>query len=131
MAIIPDRDYTFIFGEVVEFCKKGAFDPKTMGSCPKVGLRAQMAEEYGSHPCTFEIKKTGMVRIVENGSNRVLIGHKVTAGDIYRSCQTKDAPIKDWVKLAVKRCRANDFPTTASLAKPSSSWTLPGRTTSS
>eukprot|EP00932_Pfiesteria_piscicida_P018807 SRR837773.5654.p2 GENE.SRR837773.5654~~SRR837773.5654.p2 ORF type:complete len:378 (+),score=200.54 SRR837773.5654:81-1136(+) len=81
-----------------------------MGSCPNVGLMAQKAEEYGSHPCTFEIKKKGTVRIVENGSNRVLMGHKVSAGDIYRSCQTKDAPIKDWVKLAVKRCRANDFP---------------------
>mmetsp|Transcript_65637 Transcript_65637/g.189225 ORF Transcript_65637/g.189225 Transcript_65637/m.189225 type:complete len:337 (+) Transcript_65637:3-1013(+) len=71
---------------------------------------AQKAEEYGSHPCTFEIKKPGTVRIVVNGSNRVLLGHKVNAGDIYRSCQTKDPPIKDWVKLAVKRCRANDFP---------------------
>merc|ERR1711979_68828 len=71
---------------------------------------AQKAEEYGSHPCTFEIKKTGTVRIVGNGSARGLMGHKVQAGDIYRSCQTKDAPIKDWVKLAVKRCRANEFP---------------------
>jgi isocitrate dehydrogenase len=71
---------------------------------------AQKAEEYGSHPCTFEIKKSGTVRIVVNGSERVLLGHKVKAGDIYRSCQTKDAPIKDWVKLAVRRCRANEFP---------------------
>eukprot|EP00932_Pfiesteria_piscicida_P009771 SRR837773.20561.p2 GENE.SRR837773.20561~~SRR837773.20561.p2 ORF type:complete len:632 (-),score=343.59 SRR837773.20561:54-1835(-) len=111
LATIPDRGYACVFDEVVEFCKKnGAFDPKTMGSCPNVGLMAQKAEEYGSHPCTFEVKKTGTVCIVENGSNRVLLGHKVKAGDIYRSCQTKDAPIKDWVKLAVKRCRANDFP---------------------
>jgi len=111
LATIPDRGYACFFDEVVEFCKKnGAFDPKTMGSCPNVGLMAQKAEEYGSHPCTFEIKKSGTVRIVVNGSEKVLMGHKVEAGDIYRSCQTKDAPIKDWVKLAVKRCRANDFP---------------------
>jgi len=111
LACIPDRGYACVFGEVVEFCKKnGAFDPTTMGACPNVGLMAQKAEEYGSHPCTFEIKKPGTVRIVTNGTNRVLMGHKCQAGDIYRSCQTKDAPIKDWVKLAVKRCRANDFP---------------------
>merc|ERR1719446_792633 len=111
LATIPDRGYGMVFDEVVEFCKKeGAFDPKTMGSCPNVGLMAQKAEEYGSHPCTFEVKKSGTVRIVVNGSERVLMGHKVKAGDIYRSCQTKDAPIKDWVKLAVRRCRANDFP---------------------
>jgi len=111
LATIPDRGYACVFDEVVEFCKKkGAFDPKTMGSCPNVGLMAQKAEEYGSHPCTFEIKKSGTVRIIVNGSERVLMGHKVKAGDIYRSCQTKDAPIKDWVKLAVRRCRANEFP---------------------
>jgi len=111
LATIPDRAYAGVFGEVAEFCKKnGAFDPKTMGSCPNVGLMAQKAEEYGSHPCTFEIKKKGTVRIVVNGTNQVLMGHKVNAGDIYRSCQTKDAPIKDWVKLAVARCRANNFP---------------------
>jgi len=111
LAAIPDRGYACVFDECVEFCKRnGAFDPKTMGSCPNVGLMAQKAEEYGSHPCTFEIKKPGTVRIVVNGSNRVLMGHRVHAGDIYRSCQTKDEPIKDWVKLAVKRCRANDFP---------------------
>lgn len=111
LATIPDRAYAGVFREVVEFCKKnGAFDPKTMGSCPNVGLMAQKAEEYGSHPCTFEIKKKGTVRIVVNGTGQVLMGHKVNAGDIYRSCQTKDAPIKDWVKLAVARCRANNFP---------------------
>jgi len=111
LAAIPDRSYACVFHEVIEYCKKnGAFDPKTMGSCPNVGLMAQKAEEYGSHPCTFEIQKVGTVRIVTNGTNQVLLGHKVNAGDIYRSCQTKDAPIKDWVKLAVKRCRANDFP---------------------
>jgi len=111
LAAIPDRGYGCVFDEVVEFCKKnGAFDPKTMGACPNVGLMAQKAEEYGSHPCTFEIKKGGTVRIVVQGTGRVLLGHKVAPGDIYRACQTKDAPIKDWVKLAVKRCRANDFP---------------------
>merc|ERR1711988_1706172 len=111
LATIPDRGYACVFDEVVEFCKKhGAFDPKTMGACPNVGLMAQKAEEYGSHPCTFEIKKPGTVCIVVNGSDKVLVGHKVAVGDIYRSCQTKDAPIKDWVKLAVTRCRANNFP---------------------
>jgi len=111
VAAIPDRGYAVVFHEVVEFCKKhGAFDPKTMGACPNVGLMAQKAEEYGSHPCTFEIKKPGTVCIVVNGAEKVLMGHKVAAGDIYRSCQTKDAPIKDWVKLAVNRCRANNFP---------------------
>jgi isocitrate dehydrogenase len=111
VAAIPDRGYACVFHEVVEFCKKnGAFDPKTMGACPNVGLMAQKAEEYGSHPCTFEIKRPGTVCIVVNGSNRVLMGHRVSTGDIYRSCQTKDAPIKDWVKLAVNRCRANNFP---------------------
>merc|ERR1719384_396758 len=111
LAAIPDRGYACVFDEVVEFCKKnGAFDPKTMGACPNVGLMAQKAEEYGSHPCTFEIKKPGTVCLVMNGSEQVLMGHKVSTGDIYRSCQTKDAPIKDWVKQAVLRCRANNFP---------------------
>merc|ERR1712151_443055 len=111
LATIPDRGYASVFGEVIEYCKKnGAFDPKTMGSCPNVGLMAQKAEEYGSHPCTFEVSKTGTVRIVVNGTEEILMGHKVSAGDIYRSCQTKDAPIKDWVKLAVARGRANNFP---------------------
>jgi len=114
-ATIPDRSYGLVFSEVVEFCKKnGAFDPKTMGCCPNVGLMAQKAEEYGSHPTTFEAKQSGMIRIVVNGhdegSDRVLMGHRVSAGDIWRACFTKDAPIKDWVKLAVMRCRANNFP---------------------
>uniref|UniRef100_A0A7S3RR22 Isocitrate dehydrogenase (NADP(+)) n=1 Tax=Strombidinopsis acuminata TaxID=141414 RepID=A0A7S3RR22_9SPIT len=109
-ATIPDRCYATVFHEVVEFCKKnGAFDPKTMGACPNVGLMAQKAEEYGSHPTTFEAKKDGVIRIVES-SGKVLLGHRVSAGDIWRSCQTKDDPIKDWVKLAVHRCRENDFP---------------------
>jgi len=111
LATIPDRGYGCTFDEVVKFCQEnGAFDPKTMGGCPNVGLMAQKAEEYGSHPNTFEVKKTGTVRIVVNGSNKVLVGHKLNQGDIYRACQTKDAPIKDWVKLAVNRCRANTFP---------------------
>merc|ERR1719277_512568 len=87
-ACIPDRCYAGVFHEVVEFCKQhGAFDPKTMGACPNVGLMAQKAEEYGSHPNTFEPKKNGIMRIVANGTNTVLIGHKVKKGDIYRACQ--------------------------------------------
>jgi len=110
-ATIPDRCYAGVFSECVEFCKKnGAFDPKTMGACPNVGLMAQKAEEYGSHPTTFEASEDGTIQIVEISTDKVLLGHKVCKGDIWRSCQTKDAPIKDWVKLAVKRCRENDFP---------------------
>jgi isocitrate dehydrogenase len=110
LATIPDRGYGNVFKEVVEFCKKnGAFDPTTMGSCPNVGLMAQKAEEYGSHPTTFEVPKAGTIRIVVNGTDQVLMGHKVNPGDIYRACFTKDAPIKDWVKLAVSRARANNF----------------------
>merc|ERR1719343_187590 len=111
VATIPDRGYGNVFKEVVEFCKKnGAFDPKTMGGCPNVGLMAQKAEEYGSHPNTFEASKDGTIRIVVNNTDQVLLGHKVRKGDIYRACQTKDAPIKDWVKLGVARTRANNFP---------------------
>ena len=110
LAAIPDRCYATVFSEVIDFCKRnGAFDPKTMGACPNVGLMAQKAEEYGSHPTTFEAKADGTIRIVA-ASGQVLLGHKVSKGDIWRSCQTKDAPIQDWVKLAVNRCRANDFP---------------------
>merc|ERR1719428_1030817 len=111
IATIPDRGYGNVFKAVVDFCKEnGAFDPKTMGACPNVGLMAQKAEEYGSHPTTFEAAKDGTIRIVVNGTNQVLIGHKVQKGDIYRACFTKDAPIKDWVKLGVARARANNFP---------------------
>jgi len=111
LGTVPDRAYGDVFGEVVEFCKKnGAFDPKTMGACPNVGLMAQKAEEYGSHPNTFEAPCNGTIRIVVNGTDQVLLGHAVKKGDIYRACQTKDGPIKDWVKLAVNRCRANNFP---------------------
>merc|ERR1719428_972006 len=111
VATIPDRGYGLTYDEVVKFCQEnGAFDPKTMGGCPNVGLMAKKAEEYGSHPNTFEVKKTGTVRIVDVSSGRILLGHKLAKGDIYRACQTKDAPIKDWVKLGVHRCRANNFP---------------------
>lgn len=110
-ACIPDRCYAGVFKECIEFCKEnGACDPVTMGSCPNVGLMAQKAEEYGSHPTTFEIKSDGKVRCVVVGSDKVLHEHEVEGGDIWRSCQTKDAPIKDWVKLSVARCRANNFP---------------------
>jgi len=111
LATIPDRGYGCTFDEVVTFCQQnGAFDPKTMGGCPNVGLMAQKAEEYGSHPNTFEVNKTGTVRIVDKATGRVILGQKLAKGDIYRACQTKDAPIKDWVKLAVNRARANNFP---------------------
>ncbi|CAJ1427521.1 unnamed protein product [Effrenium voratum] len=111
-ATIPDRSYAGVFSECVEFCKQhGAFDPKTMGACPNVGLMAQKAEEYGSHPTTFEAKEDGTIRIVDIKTGAVLLGHRLHKGDIWRSCQTKDdAPIKDWVKLAVHRCRENNFP---------------------
>merc|ERR1719461_115890 len=111
IGTVPDRAYGQVFGECVDYCKKnGAFDPKTMGACPNVGLMAQKAEEYGSHPNTFEAPCDGTIRVVVNGTDQVLLGHAVKKGDIYRACQTKDGPIKDWVKLAVNRCRANNFP---------------------
>merc|ERR1712070_599846 len=111
LATIPDRGYGCTFDEVVKFCQEnGAFDPTTMGSVPNVGLMAEKAEEYGSHPNTFELKKTGTVHVVANGSDKVLAGVKAHKGDIFRGCQTKALPIKDWVKLAVARARANDFP---------------------
>lgn len=106
LAIIPDRSYAGIYQETIDFCREnGALDPTTMGSVSNVGLMAQKAEEYGSHDKTFEIPKDGVVNI-KDGSGNVLISHDVEAGDIWRACQTKDAPIKDWVKLAVNR--AND-----------------------
>merc|ERR1719410_2491984 len=111
IGTVPDRAYGQVFSECVEFCKKnGAFDLTTMGACPNVGLMAQKAEEYGSHPNTFEAASDGTIRVVVNGTDQVLLGHAVKKGDIYRACQTKDGPIKDWVKLAVNRCRANNFP---------------------
>ena len=110
MAVIPDRSYAGIYQSVVDFCRKnGAFDPKTMGSVPNVGLMAQKAEEYGSHDKTFEATASGTMRVVD-ASGTVLIEHKVEAGDIWRACQTKDPAIKDWVKLAVTRARLSKTP---------------------
>ena len=104
-SLIPDRSYAGIYKEIVEFCKvNGAFDVTTMGNVCNVGLMAQKAEEYGSHDKTFEIVTDGQVRIVDEAGN-VLIEHSVAAGDIWRMCQTKDLPIRDWVRLAVSRAR--------------------------
>jgi isocitrate dehydrogenase len=110
-AVIPDRCYAGIYQETIDFCKEhGAFDPSTMGSVPNVGLMAQAAEEYGSHNKTFEIEADGIVKVVSE-SGVTLIEHKVEKGDIWRMCQTKDAPVQDWVKLAVNRAKATGVPT--------------------
>ena len=110
IAMVPDRCYAGIYQEVVDDCKKnGAFDPATMGSVSNVGLMAQKAEEYGSHDKTFEASASGTIRLV-TGSGETLLEQKVEKGDIFRSCQTKDAPIRDWVKLAVNRARASSTP---------------------
>ncbi|HET6435767.1 MAG TPA: NADP-dependent isocitrate dehydrogenase [Xanthomonadaceae bacterium] len=109
-AVIPDRCYAGIYQAVIEDCKAhGAFDPATMGSVPNVGLMAQKAEEYGSHDKTFQLPAAGTVRVVDAGG-KVLLEHAVEAGDIWRACQTKDAPIRDWVKLAVTRARLSGTP---------------------
>lgn len=109
-AVIPDSTYARIYQEVINFCKtNGAFDPATMGSVPNVGLMAQKAEEYGSHDKTFEVAADGVMRIVA-ADGRVLMSHEVEAGDIWVACQTKDVPIRDWVKLAVTRARNADTP---------------------
>jgi len=109
-ALIPDRCYAGVYQVVIEDCRKhGAFDPKTMGSVPNVGLMAQKAEEYGSHDKTFEITGNGTVRIV-TAAGKVLLEQRVEHGDIFRACQVKDAPIRDWVKLAVGRARATGVP---------------------
>jgi len=108
--VIPDRCYAGIYRETVDFCREnGAFDPRTMGTVPNVGLMAQKAEEYGSHDKTFEIPAAGTVRVVD-ASGAVIFEHEVEAGDIWRACQAKDAPIRDWVKLAVTRARATGSP---------------------
>jgi len=110
LAVIPDSSYAGIYQTTIDFCKKhGAFDPKTMGTVPNVGLMAQAAEEYGSHNKTFEIPTAGTVRVTDASGN-VLLEHTVAAGDIWRACQVKDAPIQDWVKLAVNRARATATP---------------------
>lgn len=110
LAVIPDSSYAGVYQAVIDFCKKhGAFDPRTMGTVPNVGLMAQAAEEYGSHNKTFEIPTNGTVRVTD-ASGKVLLEHAVEAGDIWRACQTKDAPIRDWVKLAVNRARLSHTP---------------------
>ena len=109
-AVIPDRCYAGVYQEVIDNCKKhGAFDPRTMGSVPNVGLMAQKAEEYGSHDKTFKSHGNGTIRVVD-ASGKTLIEQSVEEGDIFRMCQTKDAPIQDWVKLAVTRARATGAP---------------------
>ncbi|WP_419227619.1 NADP-dependent isocitrate dehydrogenase [Alteromonas sp. OM2203] len=109
-AVIPESTYATIYQEVINFCKThGAFDPTTMGTVPNVGLMAQKAEEYGSHDKTFELEADGTVSIVDQDGN-VLISHDVEEGDIWRMCQVKDAPIQDWVKLAVTRSRQSGMP---------------------
>ena len=110
LALIPDSSYAGIYQATVDFCKKnGAFDPRTMGSVPNVGLMAQAAEEYGSHNKTFQISGSGTVRIVDD-TGKVLIEHTVEDGDVWRACQTKDAAVQDWVKLAVNRARLSGTP---------------------
>jgi isocitrate dehydrogenase len=110
IALIPDRCYAGIYTATIDFCKKhGAFDPTTMGSVPNVGLMAQQAEEYGSHDKTFQISADGIVRVVDTNGN-VLMEQAVEAKDIFRMCQAKDAPIQDWVKLAVNRARLSNTP---------------------
>jgi isocitrate dehydrogenase len=110
LALIPDRSYATVYQTTFDFCRKnGALDPKTIGSVPNVGLMAQAAEEYGSHNKTFEITASGTVRVVD-ASGSTLLEHSVEPGDIWRACQAKDAPIQDWVKLAVKRARLSNTP---------------------
>ncbi len=110
LAVLPDSSYAGIYQVVIDDCRAhGAFDPTTMGTVPNVGLMAQAAEEYGSHDKTFEIQSAGTVQIVDDAGT-VLIEHQVAPGDIWRACQTKDVPIRDWVKLAVTRARASSMP---------------------
>ncbi len=110
LAVIPDSSYAGVYQATIDFCREnGAFDPTTMGTVPNVGLMAQKAEEYGSHDKTFEIPCDGTVRVIDASGN-TLLEHTVEAGDIWRACQAKDAPIQDWVKLAVTRARATGTP---------------------
>jgi isocitrate dehydrogenase len=109
-AVMPESTYARIYQEMINFCKtNGAFDPTTIGTVPNVGLMAKKAEEYGSHDKTFEIEKAGLMRVVK-ADGTVLMRHQVEAGDIWRACQTKDEPVRDWVKLAVTRARQSDTP---------------------
>lgn len=111
VAIIPDRCYAGVYVATIDDCKKhGAFDPATMGSVPNVGLMAQKAEEYGSHDKTFQAAANGVVKVIDNNNGTVYMEQNVEAGDIFRMCQTKDAPIQDWVKLAVNRARLSATP---------------------
>ena len=110
-AVIPESTFARIYQEIINFCKwHGAFDPKTMGTVPNVGLMAQQAEEYGSHDKTFEIPEDGVANITDLATGEVLMSQSVETGDIWRMCQTKDAPIRDWVKLAVTRARNSGMP---------------------
>ncbi|MEL7533622.1 MAG: NADP-dependent isocitrate dehydrogenase, partial [Bacteroidota bacterium] len=109
-AIIPDSSYAGLYQATIDFCREnGAFDPTTMGTVPNVGLMAQKAEEYGSHDKTFEVASSGTIRVVDAAGTAIL-EHQVEAGDIWRACQVKDAPIQDWIKLAVSRARATAWP---------------------
>lgn len=110
LALIPDRSYSGVYKETVNFCRQhGAFDPTTIGTVPNVGLMAQKAEEYGSHDKTFQVHESGVVKIVTS-QGETLLSQKVASGDIFRMCQTKDDAIKDWVKLAVNRAKATNYP---------------------
>ena len=110
-AIIPDRSYADVFQETISFCKEhGAFDPVTMGSVSNVGLMAQKAEEYGSHDKTFQAKSNGTIKVLDHNNNNLLLEQKVSREDIFRMCQVKDAPIQDWVKLAVSRSKSTNIP---------------------
>lgn len=110
-ALIPDGSYASVFEEAIQFCREnGAFDPSTMGSVSNVGLMAQKAEEYGSHDKTFEMSDAGVVRVIDGAGNE-LLSHSVEAGDIWRMCNVKDAPVRDWVRLAVSRAKATKNPT--------------------
>ena len=117
LAVIPDRSYSEVYRTTIDFCKEnGAFDPVTMGTIPNVGLMAQKAEEYGSHDKTFESPGAGRIRVVDTTGN-ILLEHEVEEGDIWRMCQVKDAPIRDWIKLAVNRARATGSPAVFWLAE--------------
>lgn len=110
LAVIPDSSYASVYQATIDFCRKnGAFDPTTMGTVPNVGLMAQKAEEYGSHDKTFEIASAGLVQVID-ANGEILSEQEVEAGDIWRMCQVKDAPVRDWVKLAVNRARASQTP---------------------
>jgi isocitrate dehydrogenase len=110
-AVMPESTFARIYQEIINFCKwHGAFDPKTMGTVPNVGLMAQQAEEYGSHDKTFEISEAGVANIVDIATGEVLLSENVEEGDIWRMCQVKDAPVRDWVKLAVNRARNSGMP---------------------